>query len=532
MNLKADDIATMVQLMQASGFTMTPESLQDHHALAETLSRLSCFESASAFGAMLLDPRLQSNCTRIEALVHLAVAFASGTRTPTNAEIKECFDKLDDGVCGRMEDPAEDIFVGQIATQRGNFLAIEGIWESGTFLLQRFMEVVETMPDDEVFGGLKESVFALLKLSDAACQRESLRRYILGQSHPFAQLPIGLGTKRNRGRVVFSPDDLAELGISEDHLVRFVFDDRLRTHLKTAEVLASPLQRFPIIRDQTRLSLALPTAVSYAIRDAVVRFAIEHGMVGSLRRTLANSYGKLFRKSQLLGSFVNTPIRFSNDGIQIAEVGHVADAGRFIHFLFYMDSLDGYVESGLTGGDPTSMQVLDIIEEKVHAAAEEARKLEGFQEGLSLIIHCGIGRSVYLPIPNVPNWRVKALNAPDLHTLSSVPKYDVKSLFISLRAKDEIEQQGVKLVNPNGVLNLIAWIRSNEGHLVPHSQVPKTFRLGNGTLLLSTEFVAEIRRDACEATDYHGVKYVDGNTYMVRRLADSYFAEDNTRPLY
>ena len=83
---------------------------------------------------MLLDKRLQSNCSRLEALVHLALAVGSGSTLRTQKEFADCFNCLGDGVCGRLEDPAEDVLVSLVTTSRGHFRVLEGIWESGSVL--------------------------------------------------------------------------------------------------------------------------------------------------------------------------------------------------------------------------------------------------------------------------------------------------------------------------------------------------------------------------------------------------------------
>src|SRR5689334_3252230 len=105
------------------------------------------FKLAANIAALILLPELQCSCVRLETLAHLALLHGVGKRKPAPKVLRRAFARLRDGAVGRMEDPAEDVFVTSVATSRGNFLCLEGIWESAGFFLQRFVNVVEEMPD-------------------------------------------------------------------------------------------------------------------------------------------------------------------------------------------------------------------------------------------------------------------------------------------------------------------------------------------------------------------------------------------------
>ena len=141
---------------------------------------------ASTFGGLLTVPDLQSNCIRLEILIHCALAFARGQRQPNDKIISRLFARFGRGVAGRYEDPAEDVFVSSIATPRGNFRFLEGVWESAGFHLQRVVNVLESMPSHD---RMRERVYALLRLSDAVCQRARLTRYQLGNETPLKAVP-------------------------------------------------------------------------------------------------------------------------------------------------------------------------------------------------------------------------------------------------------------------------------------------------------------------------------------------------------
>jgi hypothetical protein len=136
------------------------------------------------FATMLTNPRYQANCVRLEALVHLSLITADGTALPSLRALSQCLHDLGEGHCGLMEDPTEDLFVGNVIAQNRNFRVIEGLWESGSFYLQRFMDVLESTPAEPPFIRLRQSTIAILQLSDALCERAGLNRYHAGEEFP------------------------------------------------------------------------------------------------------------------------------------------------------------------------------------------------------------------------------------------------------------------------------------------------------------------------------------------------------------
>ena len=223
------------------------EAIRTEHAeVVEQLRTFDPLKVATAFAALLTLPDLQSNCVRLEALVQLGLAIGAGARKPQPKHLIRWFADLGTGRCGAFEDPAEDVFVSLIATPRGNFRVLEGIWESGTFYLQRVIDVVEGMPTGGALGALRESVYALLTLSEAVCARASLSRHELGNPTPSQCLPVKFANAMDglRRRVRFSPADLAALGISAGTLREFIVQPGDRDRLLQGSVGHALLERY------------------------------------------------------------------------------------------------------------------------------------------------------------------------------------------------------------------------------------------------------------------------------------------------
>src|SRR6202051_3295441 len=111
-----------------------------HPEVMRKLRDLDPLEAAAMFSSLLTIPGLQSNCIRIEALVHMALAYGEGRATPTNEFVEQSFKELGNGHCGMMEDPPEDEFVTLASAPSGNYRIFEGLWQGASFHLERILD--------------------------------------------------------------------------------------------------------------------------------------------------------------------------------------------------------------------------------------------------------------------------------------------------------------------------------------------------------------------------------------------------------
>lgn len=157
--------------------------------------------------------------------MHLAVAYSAGKGAPSIAFVKRSFSRLGQGSCGRMEDPAEDVFVNLVSTPRGNYRVYEGIWEGAGYHLQRILNIVEAMPVGAEYVRLHKAIESLLRLSDAVAERAGVREYDLGEEFPRQALPSSLvgDLASTRDLVRFKAAELEQFGISTDALSEFAF---------------------------------------------------------------------------------------------------------------------------------------------------------------------------------------------------------------------------------------------------------------------------------------------------------------------
>ena len=140
--------------------------------------------TALSFAALLLNENLQSSTYRIETLVNLALALGRDKKRLKQKDFRRLYGDMEKGIVARQEDPAEDVFVSNISTMRGNFLVLEGLSEGAGYFLQVFMQMVDSLPKNDSYDVIRDPVYALLALSDEVCRRAGLSRNQLGNEIP------------------------------------------------------------------------------------------------------------------------------------------------------------------------------------------------------------------------------------------------------------------------------------------------------------------------------------------------------------
>lgn len=263
------EFARMMQLGTASGSDLSGLA-QAHEDIGKKFAGLDRVRAAAIFGGLLTVPELHSNSLRLEALIPLSLDWAEGERKPSEAIIAQAFSALGSGWCGQMEDPVEGVFVGSVATPRGNFRILNGIWETPAFWLQRVVNVVEGMPPGGGYDELRERMYALLKLSDLVCERAGLHRNNLGNELREKTLNRKILSRLNsiEARVRFDAAELEQAGISIEALSAFFLMPEEVPGLLNDSLGHTALERHPIIPRRGQVHLVLPTAV-FAIRQLV-----------------------------------------------------------------------------------------------------------------------------------------------------------------------------------------------------------------------------------------------------------------------
>jgi hypothetical protein len=513
--------------------------LDKHAALARELGRVDPVAAAASSASLLTVPEIRASATRLEALIALALLHGDGRDRLNPKLAADIFNALGEGVAGRLEDPAEDVMVAAVQSPWGNFRILEGIWEGSSFYLQRFIDVLTRLRGEPEFDRLRSSCLALLRLSEEVCARAKLDRWTLGEEMPVDELPAAAlaGPLSKTGRARFTCADLKRLGVREADLRPFLFDLSRRKDLADQALGDSALERAPVIKSNGTYTLALPTAVSPAVRYLVAGELERLNRMAELSEALCQSYAALFSNARFFGPKPNFPGGFTpSPGGPIAETIVEIDRGRFVHLMYLADALEEFTETGLTGENPAAPTISEVVSRKVAGAAAHCASMDHFKEGLTLLVGCGVGRALMLPFVEAdpPNWRLEFAPAHDLTALEGIRDFTPLNLWRMLDARDRVEALGAHLMNANGLINLVGWARSLDGHVVPHGQLPDDF-VGpdhQGTLLMSTNSQLGLRHESALATDYRVERFVGGRLVKLQRNPQSPFDDDTKAPLY
>jgi hypothetical protein len=281
--------------------------------------------------------------------------------------------------------------------------------------------------------------------------------------------------------------------------------------------------------------LVLPTAPSAAIRRLVIERMTSAGMRDAFADGLGREYQRLFAKTPLLGGTTGAPIEFERAGNgRLAAVMATADVGRYVNYLFFGETLAGFENDGLVGWQSDLSALAAEVDRLIDDAHAAARKDPDFTGGLTLVVGCGVGRGAlnFLKDRQRTDWRVEFLGAADLYTLSWLTNFKPLSLWRLLDAQETVEAAGIDLLNINGLLNMVAWRRTLDGHLVPHEGLPDEFSEVDGSLgiLVEQNSIRNLRHEVATGWDAHCVQDVQGRWVNVRKDGEIVFEEGSEPP--
>lgn len=517
------------------------EIADDNTALVRDLSSYDPSVTVPLLASLLTLPEYQSHCIRLEILVALAVVYCRGRKNPNIGQAVRWFFQIGKSQCVAGEDPAEDVFVSLVHDRTGNYRLIEGIWEAAGFYTQRVLEVISTMPDDGRFGQIRRSFRALLCVSDMVCEKSKLHRYQLGSDELYSALSRQKLPGRNAliTRVMITFEELESRGIKPIDIEPFLFHPQMREEMATQQIGSSHLDRYPlIVFSKTHLTVALPSALSVAVRDFVIETIIEHGLVETFDSALAKNYSNLFSNTSLFGGPTNAPVFWRKAGQhRWSTFAFEVDKGYFMSFHVFIMSVETHIDGGFKTIYEEEGTLTEAVQKSINDTLTKISERPDFKEGLIVLVGCGWGKGHVTKHFKVdhPKWRVQIISADDLVRLSSLGDMSPSYIWRIRDGLEAITKAGVHIFNPNGLLNLIGWVRSNDGHFVPHTILPKGEISPEQPLMLNPplNLLREVRADADRGYDCHRAIDNTGIWRDVQHVSpDPFFSSASERRIY
>lgn len=509
--------------------------------LVRNMVKFSANTAIPLLASLLTLPKLQSNCIRLEVLLALAVVHCHGSKKANIKCTSQWFYSIGKSMAVLGEDTAEDEFVALVHDSHGDYRIIEGVWEAAGFYTQRVLDVVATMPNTGNFARIKKSVRALLKVSDIVCEKSDLVRYQLGSDERLSTLQRSLLPSGNAlaSRVSIPLKELDASGVAYEDLMPFLLRSELQSELLEQQVGLSYLDRYPLIQFKPQtITVAVPTALSVAIRDFVIKSIVESNNTSAFEYSLALGYADLLTNTPLIGGPSDAPIRWQNsDRGRLSVFSYSVDEGYVISFHLFLPPITCHLDGGFKEVIQDDGNLTNAVQQTVNDIVDHYDKQDDFRAGLAIIVGCGWGKGLATrPIElDHPKWRGEFMSVADLVRLSWLSDMKPANFWRIQDGLETIRKAGIHIKNPNGILNLIGWVRSNDGHFVPHAQLPQG-RISPTqplNIVLPINLLREVRADSDRGYDRHSAIDNTGIWHQVQHVSPSpFFASESSKKLY
>ncbi|WP_369928458.1 hypothetical protein [Xanthomonas sp. NCPPB 2632] len=532
--------ARMAEMAAWTSLNVTLEDIaKDNAALVAELVEFDVTTTVALLSSLLTLPTQQAQCLRLELLAVLALIHCNGERVATVVDASRWHTAIGESQSASGEDPAEDVFVSLAGNDQGSYRLLEGIWEGAGFYTQRMVEVVDAMPRTGLYNALKRSVQAVLRLSDAVCARADLVRYATGSDNTRAPLDTGhLDAPTLRGRVAFTGKALRDAGIAIADLAPFILD-AASIPLMASDVPGSGIvEQRPLLRTRDGLLVILPTALSIALRHAVIVFATRTGQATQINQALANVYSRTVYRSQVFGGSSGLDIQWELfRGTRVATHVVPVDVGHPMIIQFVLPSIEHHTGDGFRGIIELDEETEAFIDARIGGFIERIGVNKDFQRGMVVRVGCGWGAgfsSGYTP-PADPRWQYQWMSGADFIRMGSLSDMSPADLWRVQDAVKTAGRAGVAFLNVNGILNLIGWVRDNDGHVVPHGQLPEGRITPDRPLMMTlpTNLLRDVRIEADTGYDRHSARDNTGRWHRVMRpSASDFFPSERIQRFY
>ena len=387
------------------------------------------------------------------------------------------------------------------------------------------------MPNEGSFRQIKKSVRALLTISELLCVKSGLQRYQLGSDEmSFMLSPQKLPSSSALiDRSTISLSELKECGIELSDIEPFLLRLEVKETMIERSAKFNYLDRCPLVmKGNAEIVVALPSALSVAIRDYVISHIIEgnsiqDGLIDIFDSMLAKNYANLLSTTPLLGGPLRAPVRWKKSGEhRWTTFPDMADKGYYISYHFFLPSAQTHIDGSFRVEHQIEDELIETLQESISNSMERVMELPDFKEGLVILVGCGWGTGHAFQIiePNHPKWRFESMSAADLVRLSWLDDMNPQYFWRIQDGLEAITNAGVQIINPNGILNLIGWVRKNDGHYVPHGQLLGERISPENPLILKPPFnlLREVRANSDQGYDRHCLADNTGTLHEIQRV--------------
>ena len=514
-----------------------------YSALSLALRAFAPLPTISAIAGLQTVPAHQTAAARLELLTHLATLHCRGKKVPTRQALRGWVNRdLAQLPIRRVEDPPEDVFVSNVMIGGSNCRVFEGVWESSDYYLQHVLDCIGRTEWGRPFFRLRARVRALLLLSDAVAERAGLQRWAITNRDVPADEILGPETSPSAlsKLVTFDRVALEELDVSSDLLEPFVFAPARRAELANESTHDSTLIRHPVAMFGDRLVLALPTAVSAAIRHYILDWAEQNKCTEEFRHCL--QLRQLEAALEVAPRRIDAPASITRPGgldlsalyVPTGVIGQsvvAIDTDKLAHIVLLEDDLSAIRRDGVGSTSNRDPYEENVLRQHVEDVARQLR-LVASGGGLTIVVQGGLGRGATLTLPGpMDSWHALSMSLADFDMFASSEDASLLRLWKLHEQVELLEQQDYKITNLSGELNLYAYWQQTDFLLIPAS-VP--YPHPHSHLSIGTNHLYHLRVRERRNNDLHLAIFDGrGKAAEVRRLhTHPFFSALSNRPIF
>jgi hypothetical protein len=222
--------------------------------------------------------------------------------------------------------------------------------------------------------------------------------------------------------------------------------------------------------------------------------------------------------------------RFANFAFEV-------DEGYIISYHIFLPSVGVHSDGGFKDIYVDDGTLTKVLQKSIDHAVIQHTAKPNFKQGLVVLVGCGWGKGYATEVAELddPQWRFQSMSVADLVRLSWLGNMSPAYFWRIQDGLDAVENAGVTIINPNGILNLIGWVRRNEGHFVPHAQLPGGYISLDEPLMLNPplNLLREVRADSDHGYDRHCAIDPAGYCHEVQHISPApFFTSESAARLY
>jgi hypothetical protein len=496
-----------------------------------TLKSYSAIQTASVFSALSLNPNFQSSQYRLEKAISICLSFCKGNKKPDLNLVKFILEKSSE-LFSLMEDPAEDVFISTLWFEDEQYKVGTGLWEGGIYQTQIFLDFFESGKDDKKLVPIRHELKAILKASDLVITKLKLSINEIGAEYPIKHIDYDL----------LDLDELVNnVKLQSFDKVAFLpcIDVGSCSELYKQELGESDLEAAPFFADGDNCYLILPSAILACIKRHIVNFVRKNYTNETLNFLFLNFQARKIYETRLLREFEYIPVQFSEikdvEGWSSYEAIIEFDEGYFLHFIFLAESLNSLGDDWFNGFSMADISLSKYIEESVSNAKSYVLEKRGGRKGFTILVPCsyGTGLGIGLNVESNSQWMLETIYSHDLDTISNDTDCTPHKIWRIVESLCQLTAMGVRLLNPNGFLNLYAYAKENDYCLVPHESFQELGEDSPNILMIGFNYQAKLRQQILKETETLSIQhYKFGMVKVIRGFNDSLFSNNKMYDIY